>query len=770
LSGASSDMLIDAGTFEMGSLNLMVVDSLTISDTATLTDATGTLTVGGATEINGTFSTSDVATHHFTILTINADGIYNNGTNPVTVNATGTVTNNGTVTLGSGTIDFTDGLTNANIFTSTPGKLKIVGNLTNTGTFNHNGGMITFGGEGTFTPGSSTYNHITKTSANTTTTLGGNLTLIGILNVDEGAMELSSYAVSVGSITIDESGTLTQGTNSSLSVSGNFTNDGTYTPDASSSLSLTGTGTLTPGDSDYSGTLLTSGTVTLAEGATFNFAGATWTNTGTFTVGNNSTVKFNRTGTGPIGQQTLTTGGAPNVPAMNFVNIETDNDGTITFATAINLSGTFTIAGTATVRDVTPGSVYNFAETANVVVSGNWILTGSAANHIQLLGIGGGDDSPRWTLTLNSSGMVDINYVDLRDSELITHGGSMNGKNVNYTVSSLGNLSPSWGPFDPVPVDPESTEPSELAHLGDANSDGVIDLADFSILAAVFGTADSRADFNDDGFVTLADFSILATNFGKTVGVPAAPVAKTEFSHSAGRLSLRMSREGEHTGSYLHRGDVVEATVMAEDASLKAYNFALGYDASMLQLLAGGVAEGDFLKDTLFVIQDGRVFSATRSDSSEGTGVLTKLRFRVVADGVSDDAIALRDVQVVDSAGRFIRLPELHAAISTVPHKTRLLANYPNPFNPETWIPFELADDAKVNIQIYDVIGRLIRTIDLGHRPAGHYVDRSETAYWDGHNSSGERVASGMYLYRLTAEGRTHRFASTAMRRMVIFK
>jgi len=208
----------------------------------------------------------------------------------------------------------------------------------------------------------------------------------------------------------------------------------------------------------------------------------------------------------------------------------------------------------------------------------------------------------------------------------------------------------------------------------------------------------------------------------------------------------------------------VEVVVVAEDASLKAYSFALGYDASMLQLLAGGVAEGDFLKDTLFVVQDGRVFSATRSDSSEGTGVLTKLRFRVVADGVSDDAIALRDVQMVDSAGRFGHLPEVHATLRTAPHKTRLLANYPNPFNPETWIPFELADDAKVNIQIYDVTGRLVRTLDLGRRPAGHYADQSAAAYWDGRNSSGERVASGMYLYRLTAGD------FSAMRRMVILK
>jgi hypothetical protein len=296
--------------------------------------------------------------------------------------------------------------------------------------------------------------------------------------------------------------------------------------------------------------------------------------------------------------------------------------------------------------------------------------------------------------------------------------------------------------------------PNTETLLGDANKDGMVNLSDFSILASVFGTADPVADFDYDGFVTLADFSILAANFGKTAA--AAPMATTE-SLDSGRLSLHMPAK-------VHRGDVVEVAVMAKDASLKAYSFALSYDAAILRPVASGITEGDFLKDTLFVAQDGRVFSATRSDATDGTGVLAKLRFQVVSDGVSTDAVTLRDVQVVDNADTFSRLPDLHAAIKTVPHKTQLLANYPNPFNPETWIPFELSDDANVNIQIYDVSGRLVRTLDIGYRSAGHYVSHSAAAYWDGHNSSGERVASGVYLYRLTAGD------FSAMRRMVILK
>ena len=77
--------------------------------------------------------------------------------------------------------------------------------------------------------------------------------------------------------------------------------------------------------------------------------------------------------------------------------------------------------------------------------------------------------------------------------------------------------------------------------------------------------------------------------------------------------------------------------------------------------------------------------------------------------------------------------------------------NYPNPFNPETWIPYQLAEPASVTLHIYAVSGVLVRTLDLGHQSAGRYQDRSHAAYWDGKNEVGESVASGIYFYTLTA-------------------
>ena len=87
-----------------------------------------------------------------------------------------------------------------------------------------------------------------------------------------------------------------------------------------------------------------------------------------------------------------------------------------------------------------------------------------------------------------------------------------------------------------------------------------------------------------------------------------------------------------------------------------------------------------------------------------------------------------------------------------IPKQTILLANYPNPFNPETWIPYQLAARADVSIAIYAADGRLVRTLDLGHQSAGTYETRSRAAYWDGRNTVGEPVASGVYFYTLTAD------------------
>ena len=96
--------------------------------------------------------------------------------------------------------------------------------------------------------------------------------------------------------------------------------------------------------------------------------------------------------------------------------------------------------------------------------------------------------------------------------------------------------------------------------------------------------------------------------------------------------------------------------------------------------------------------------------------------------------------------------------------ETKLLPNYPNPFNPETWIPYQLSEGSTVTVKIYDVSGGLVRTIGVGHKPVGYYLTREKAVYWDGQNQSGEPVSSGVYFYTLITDDYTQ------TRRMVIVK
>ena len=110
--------------------------------------------------------------------------------------------------------------------------------------------------------------------------------------------------------------------------------------------------------------------------------------------------------------------------------------------------------------------------------------------------------------------------------------------------------------------------------------------------------------------------------------------------------------------------------------------------------------------------------------------------------GEIEGVVALRNFV----ADRILSLEAL-----TIPVKNELLVNYPNPFNPDTWIPFQISTGSEVILTIYNLQGQIIRQIDLGFKPAGFYVRKDRAIYWDGRSQNGERVASGIYVYQLRA-------------------
>ncbi len=176
--------------------------------------------------------------------------------------------------------------------------------------------------------------------------------------------------------------------------------------------------------------------------------------------------------------------------------------------------------------------------------------------------------------------------------------------------------------------------------------------------------------------------------------------------------------------------------------------------------------------DLIIVAENfGRVDSHLTADVN-GDGEVNREDIIVVLDALEAAAAAPASVSTTESLQRWIdRAKQLNPTdarfqkglavlqslltplreTETVPKATALLANYPNPFNPETWIPYQLATSADVTLTIYSVEGALVRTLSLGHLPAGLYQSRSRAAYWDGRNMMGEPVASGLYFYTLTA-------------------
>ena len=218
-------------------------------------------------------------------------------------------------------------------------------------------------------------------------------------------------------------------------------------------------------------------------------------------------------------------------------------------------------------------------------------------------------------------------------------------------------------------------------------------------------------------------------------------------------------------------------------ANVAGYQATVQFDTTALRYVSS--ANGDYLPAGAFVVpavvsgNQVTLAATALSGESEGDGTLATVTFEVIA--VKASTLTLSDVVLSDSAGAATR-PQLengqvtvssaaapvqsaHPTLAAVtPQESALLPNYPNPFNPETWIPYHLTHDAAVTLTVYDAHGALVRRLDLGHQPAGYYTDRSKAAYWDGRNASGEPVTSGVYFYQFQAGD----FSAT--RRMVILK
>ena len=260
-----------------------------------------------------------------------------------------------------------------------------------------------------------------------------------------------------------------------------------------------------------------------------------------------------------------------------------------------------------------------------------------------------------------------------------------------------------WGAYFGFQDGTEYTVGAPGADSLDVNGDGQVNVLDLVLVAVFYGTRGDGlpADVNADGIVNVQDFAAVAAGVDAAADLPQQVVA-----------------------------DILQAAIEQAGALDGLPGAPMGFGTPPRHVLTGGIAA--------------RNVAAALADVKD---------------------LAINDVRLREGLETLLSaLLQRLAEMGAIPETTALLPNYPNPFNPETWIPYHLATDADVTLTIYDVRGSVVRELSLGHQPAGVYESRGRAAYWDGKNALGESVASSIYFYTLTADD------FTATRKLLIAK
>jgi hypothetical protein len=249
---------------------------------------------------------------------------------------------------------------------------------------------------------------------------------------------------------------------------------------------------------------------------------------------------------------------------------------------------------------------------------------------------------------------------------------------------------------------------------------------------------------NNDGKIRSNDAFLVLR---KAVGLIAAPSLVDSSPTTPLKVRLKKTQGVD--------GDTHAFLTVDNPQAVGSADIKIIYDASALAVTAvdaagqdGALLEANF--DTPGVVQ-----IATANLNAFAGEVLAGIHFKTLHP---DKAI----VELRES--EFCGLDSFPLDALIIPDRNLLGQNFPNPFNPETWIPYQLKDESEVAIQIYDISGRLVRTMNLGYQSPGIYVTRDKAVYWDGRNNAGELMASGLYFYTLKTK------AYTQTKRMLLLK
>ncbi len=302
----------------------------------------------------------------------------------------------------------------------------------------------------------------------------------------------------------------------------------------------------------------------------------------------------------------------------------------------------------------------------------------------------------------------------------------------------------------------------------DVNGDDRVDIFDLVHLGQYMGTrTDERpeahlSDLNQDGMVDILDFVLIGQHFGERLDQTNAAPSMRETTTTDYRLP-RVWVENSSEDAVLFAqvpGDVVGFQIEFE------------LDDPDVRHLEAKASSTQWLWIPPRLSQEGRLLVAAASSGGQTIASSNVRRSLLTFTQTNESAIRVHRATFILADGRGLewlnhpnrRMEKRTGDRTILPLRDKLFTNYPNPFNPETWIPYELAHPSETSIFIHDVQGRLVRTLHLGYQDAGSYLTPDKAAYWDGRNEFGERSASGVYLVRL----RTEHFEAT--RRVVMMK
>ena len=328
-------------------------------------------------------------------------------------------------------------------------------------------------------------------------------------------------------------------------------------------------------------------------------------------------------------------------------------------------------------------------------------------------------------------------------------------------------------------------------HLGDAftfdvRAESISDLAGWQFDIAFDPTVLEAVDVSEgeflktDGGSTFFQSGRIDNTAGKITGLIAGRISEGGVSGSGSVLQVRFKAKSEGESELALRnflfGSVTEESITAAPLEIRI--------TVEERLLTGDVNRDGVVNilDLIRVAQQlGKRVPPNSPVDINGDGVVNIFDLTLVAQGIGGPAAPpargidsstieawIAGARLADDGSIAFRqgIANLESLLASliIPQETALLANYPNPFNPETWIPYQLAAPAEVALTIYDMNGVAVRRLTVGHQAVGMYQSRSRAAYWDGRNGRGESVASGLYFYTLKAG------EFTATRKMLIRK